>query len=151
MSESETILETIAHIQKVQSYMFIAITKVMDRLIKHDQSKLSEPELSVFSSARHALSELTYGSPEYMSQMKEHLAPALQHHYQKNAHHPEYWPNGIRDMSLIDLLEMICDWTAASQRHRDGSISRSIDINAERFGYGDELRLILHNTIKDLT
>jgi hypothetical protein len=49
-------------------------------------------------------------------------------------------------MSLIDLLEMICDWKAATLRHNDGNIQRSITINKERFKYGDELEAILRNT-----
>lgn len=50
-------------------------------------------------------------------------------------------------MTLIDLLEMLCDWKASSERHTDGDIYRSIEINQSRFGYSDELKTILKNTI----
>jgi hypothetical protein len=56
-------------------------------------------------------------------------------------------PSGIHAMNLIQLTEMLCDWIAATRRHDDGDIHRSIDQNAERFGYGDELRDILHRTV----
>jgi hypothetical protein len=57
---------------------------------------------------------------------------------------------GLHGMSLLDLIEMLCDWKAATLRHNDGSILRSIDINQKRFGYGDELRQILLNTVREL-
>ena len=53
---------------------------------------------------------------------------------------------GINGMCLIDLLEMLCDWKAATLRHKDGDLRRSIDINQKRFGYSDEMKAILHNT-----
>ena len=49
-------------------------------------------------------------------------------------------------MNLIDLLEMICDWKASSERHADGDIFKSIEINQKRFGYSDDLKNILMNT-----
>lgn len=49
-------------------------------------------------------------------------------------------------MNLIDLLEMICDWKASSERHADGNIFNSIEVNQKRFGYSDDLKKILKNT-----
>lgn len=54
---------------------------------------------------------------------------------------------GILGMSLVDLIEMLCDWKAATLRHNDGCIRKSIDINQKRFGYSDELRAIFLNTL----
>lgn len=53
----------------------------------------------------------------------------------------------VRSMSLLDLLEMLCDWKAATMRHADGDIRRSVEINQKRFGYSDELKRILLNTL----
>ncbi len=49
-------------------------------------------------------------------------------------------------MNLIDLVEMLCDWKAASMRHHDGNIRRSIEINGDRFGLSPQLVRILENT-----
>lgn len=58
------------------------------------------------------------------------------------------WPEyGIRGMSLLDLIEMLCDWKAATLRHNDGDIRKSIEINQKRFGYSDELKAIFLNTL----
>ena len=79
------------------------------------------------------------------------MKPALDHHYARNRHHPEHWPtNGIRDMSLVDLIEMFCDWKAATERHADGSLLKSIETNKKRFGYGDELEHIFLRTAIEL-
>lgn len=46
----------------------------------------------------------------------------------------------------MDLVEMICDWKAASERHNDGNIRKSIEHNAERFGMSPQLTRIFENT-----
>ena len=73
--------------------------------------------------------------------------PAIAHHYQHNRHHPEHFAHGVPDMTLLDLLEMLCDWKSASLRHDDGSIYTSLEINQQRFGYSYELAGILRNTV----
>ena len=78
------------------------------------------------------------------------MKPALDHHYAVNSHHPEFYADGIRGMSLLDITEMLCDWKAAALRHADGNILKSIEINQKRFGYSDELKQILFNTVHAL-
>jgi hypothetical protein len=39
---------------------------------------------------------------------------------------------------------------AATLRHKDGDIRRSVEINQKRFGYSDELKRIFLNTIKEM-
>lgn len=56
-------------------------------------------------------------------------------------------PGGIHAMNLIQLLEMLCDWIAATRRHDDGDIHASIEKNAARFHYGEELEQFLHNSV----
>lgn len=59
----------------------------------------------------------------------------------------EEWMNSpINDMNLLDIVEMLCDWKAASERHNDGNIRKSIEINANRFGLSPQLVKILENT-----
>jgi len=36
-------------------------------------------------------------------------------------------------MNLIQLLEMLADWKAASERHANGNLARSIEVNTARF------------------
>lgn len=57
---------------------------------------------------------------------------------------------GISGMTLLDVIEMLCDWKAATERHADGSITKSIQINRGRFGIDDQLSSILENTRKEM-
>jgi hypothetical protein len=43
---------------------------------------------------------------------------------------------------------MLCDWKAASLRQHDGNLLKSIELNAQRFGYDDQLKKIFINTAK---
>jgi hypothetical protein len=140
-------VETYRHIQIVQGLIGEVIVELLRRSGVHDRSKLVSPEVEVFDEYTAKLAGTTYGSSEY----KEYLAamkPALDHHYRSNSHHPEHFPDGIRGMSLLDLVEMLCDWWAASKRHNDGCIYCSIETCQERFGYGDELKVIFINTVR---
>jgi hypothetical protein len=60
----------------------------------------------------------------------------------------EPWMNSpVNDMNLLDVVEMLCDWKAASMRHNDGNIHKSIELNADRFRLSPQLVKILENTV----
>ena len=50
-------------------------------------------------------------------------------------------------MNLLDIIEMLCDWKAATKRHNNGNIIKSIEQNQKRFRYSNELKQIFLNTI----
>jgi hypothetical protein len=104
------------------------------------------PEAEGFAVHTERLHGLTYGSDEYKKAIAE-LGPTLDHHYAKNSHHPEHWPEGVDDMDLIDLVEMVCDWKAATERHANGNIVKSIEHNANRFKLSPQLSRIISNTV----
>jgi len=137
---------TLDHIKLVRAILGLAIDDLTNRGEIHDLSKLEEPELSVFDEFTKKLKGSTFGSPEYKQFLAE-MKPALDHHYANNRHHPEHFKDGIRGMNLLDVLEMFCDWKAATLRHANGDIRKSIELNQERFGYSDELKQIFHNTV----
>jgi hypothetical protein len=137
------------HIARVRTRLFAVSRDFHERGENHDISKLVSPEREAFEAAHHKMWGLTYGTPEY-DEARLAMGPALQLHYQNNDHHPEHFPGGIKDMSLIHLMEMVCDWHVAVRNHKDGDITKSIDGNQGRFGYSDELKQIMHNTVKHL-
>lgn len=139
--------DTREHIKAVRWFLECVSVDLEMRAAWHDASKLESPEVEVFNEYTPKLKHSTYGSPEYASFL-EGMGEGLRHHYAANDHHPEHFPNGIKDMNLMQLTEMFCDWMAAVQRHDDGDISKSIEINAERFGYGDEIKRLLLNTVE---
>lgn len=146
LEEKATNAETWKHIFLVQKLLAKMQVELMKRQFTHDQSKLRSPEVEAFTEVTHKLKELTYGSPEYQENLRE-IKSALKHHYSANRHHPEFFENGIEDMNLIDVIELLCDWYAASKRHNDGDIHKSIKISVERFGLSPQLVAIINNTI----
>ena len=141
-------VDTYEHIHKVQGYVLDAAQRLMVRALEHDRSKLWPPEDLRFAEVSKALKGVDYGSGEYKDLLAE-LKPALDHHYAHNRHHPEHH-DSVDEMTLIDLLEMICDWKAASERHDSGDILKSIEINTERFGLSEQLACILTRTAHEL-
>jgi hypothetical protein len=142
--------ETWNHIGRVRELMADVVSNLMRRSDGHDRSKLVEPELSIFDKYTPMLREVEYGSDEYQRYLRE-MGVALAHHYEENDHHPEHDERGIAGMSLMALLEMLCDWKAAGERHADGGdVRRSIGMNQERFGYSDEMKSILLATADEL-
>lgn len=139
--------ETMRHIERVRNLLNIMIIHILERQEMHDQSKMESPEVEIITERTKDLAPLSFGSPEYEAQKKE-MKVSIEHHYAHNRHHPEHFKNGIKDMNLIDLLEMFCDWKAASERHNDGNLRKSIEINAERFGMSLDLAKIFENSME---
>jgi hypothetical protein len=150
LEQKATNAETLEHIQHVRTLLNVIAIKLLHRGELHDLSKLREPELSTFTEFTPKLRDSTYGSPEYGRFLTE-MKPALDHHYSNNRHHPEFFKaDGINGMNLIDVVEMLCDWKAATMRHANGDLRRSLEINRERFKMSDQLYTILINTASDL-
>lgn len=124
---------------------FIALLK--DQVLKHDASKLEDPEKPYFDEYSPELTGIEYGTPEY-EESKRKIKPALDHHYAVNSHHPEFYKNGIAGMTLYDLLELWFDWNAAVKRNKNGDIMKSLEINKKRFKIDDQLASILENTAR---
>jgi len=141
------VAETLKHIRRVQELLGNLATDLIRRAAIHDASKLESPEAEVFEEYTAKLRGCTYGSDEYKSFLAG-MKPALDHHYANNPHHPEHHADGVRGMTLLDVVEMLADWKAATERHADGDLAKSIELNQKRFGYGDELKGILSNTAR---
>lgn len=138
--------ETRKHINDVRGYVVMIIDALEKRAYEHDRSKLDSPEIDLFAELTPVLAGLTFDSDEYKESL-EKLKPALDHHYAKNRHHTEHFPNGIEGMNLVDLIEMFCDWKAASERQHDGNLLKSIEVAAKRFKLPPVLVAILKNTV----
>jgi hypothetical protein len=156
--------DTNAHIQSVHDKLTRVNESLCARALAHDRSKLVPPEKDIFDAVTPRLKALTYGSDEYKASLAE-MGQALNHHYAHNSHHPEHYaltaggvPNpdelkqgaAIARMSLLDLVEMLCDWKAATERHADGDYGKSLNINRVRFGIDGQLFSILVETAKEL-
>ena len=149
MTRDDVMRETLNHVRRVGILMLDAVKDMQDRAVMHDDSKFSSEEFESFAAETPNLKGLTYGSDEYREALRR-IKPAIETHYSRNRHHPEFHENGIGDMTLVDLIEMLADWKAATERHADGDLARSIEMNAKRFGYDDNLKRMLRLTANEL-
>jgi hypothetical protein len=148
MSKGSSKESTLEHKRMITELMNAVVIELLERAMVHDNTKLEDPELSLFDEMTPKLAKCTYGSDEYKGFLKE-LQPALEHHYARYRHHPEHFDNGCKDMNLIDIIEMLVDWKAATLRHNDGNILKSLELNRTRFGL-DKVTLydILMNSVE---
>ena len=147
--EYDSKTDTLLHIKRVAQLMTEAAAEFIRRANVHDNSKLESPEKEFFDEFTPKLAGSTYGSDEYKEFLKQ-LKVGLDHHYSKNSHHPEHYDNGVNGFCLFDLMEMFFDWKAAGERHNNGNIYKSIEINKERFHLSDQTVSIFINTAKKL-
>lgn len=149
MNDYDSTEDTLKHIENVQKFMLKIAFQIIRRSFHHDKSKLKSPEKEMYDKYTPLLSSVAYGSDEYKKYLSE-MGEVLQHHYKANRHHPEHYAYGIFDMTLVDVVEMFCDWKAATLRVKNGNLIESIKRNQDRFGYGNDLLDILILTAHEL-
>jgi hypothetical protein len=149
MIDYDSATDTCNHIETVGKMLGEVVQQLVERAASHDRSKLYGIEKQTFDEITPRLRDTTYGSDEYRQTLRDHKE-GIDHHVQHNFHHPEHYVGGINGMTLIDLVEMFCDWKAASMRHNDGDFERSLEISMSRFAISDQLAQIFENTRKGL-
>lgn len=112
---------TLAHIGRVRSCLSVMAeiteygAELLVRAEEHDASKFGPEEripyiwLTEFHRCRRN-GEFFH----YPDGVAEQIERAVQHHMSVNRHHPEYHQRPD-EMSDVDLIEMVCDWTAMAQ------------------------------------
>ena len=144
------------HIERVRRCLTLmaSVTEYTDELHErgrvHDASKFGPEEripyiwLTEFHRCRHA------GEPfSYPEGMEKRVRDAIDHHMSVNRHHPDFHatPN---DMTDVDLIEMVCDWTAMSLEFgQDGGSARSWADKTigKRLHFNDDRRQFLYAMI----
>ncbi len=137
--------QTTQHMDLVFLLCLHMMSEIKVRAYTHDASKFGQAEWPHFERETPLLKTLTYGGDEYKESLAR-LKPALDHHYANNRHHPEHFENGVAGMTLVDLVEMFCDWIAASQRSKGGDPIKGIEISAKRFDMPTMLEQIFKNS-----
>lgn len=117
------------------------------RGLKHDNSKFSKEEFEYVYLLSKNDKTIKFGTQEYYD-LVDSIGPAKRAHFIRNRHHVEFH-NSIKDMNLIDLIECLADWLAATKR-KSGDIYNSIDINKEKYKIGEKTKNRLISTIKEI-
>lgn len=145
------------HIERVRRCLFVMAEAtdytedLKERAGAHDESKF-EPEelvpyiwLTEFHRCRRSGEPFTYPDG-----MLARVQAAIDHHMSVNRHHPDFHadPN---DMSDVDLIEMVCDWTAMSQEfdQNGGSARAWADKTiGTRIHFNEEKRRFVYDMIE---
>jgi len=140
-------LDYIRHIQWVTQGLLLMQGLLSERILTHDRSKIVDGmERNVYAAVVPEFYGKQFGTDDHKA-VGAKLGPAWQHHLEHNRHHPEHFENGINGMTLIDLIEMLCDWKSAGLREEKDSLYRSIDMLKDRHNIGPQLEAILINTV----
>lgn len=137
---------TVEHIEKVREHLRQFEHKLRVRGVDHDHSKFQADEMQPLQRMQDLIAAegpADYGTEEY-KRRSALLGDMTKLHYARNSHHPEHYKNGVSGMGLLDLVEMYCDWKAASLRGKDPTMNLSHSF--ARFGFSEQLASIFINT-----
>ena len=147
MGVEQTVSYTQEHIYNVRKLLNKFADVLKQKGETHDQSKLEEPEVYGWA-AMDLEPRYESGSYEYYDKLRR-FSEVFNHHYKVNSHHPEHFINPEYEMTLIDMVEMLCDWFAYKQ---DIPIREGVELIREqcnRFGFSDTIISLLTNTYRE--
>lgn len=133
------------HISRVRKHINTFVQLLLKRAINHDKSKLEEPELSWWKEMDKE-PRYPYGSEEYKQKIKR-WDKVFKHHYKYNRHHPEHYDYGVSEMTLVDIVEMMCDWLGYKDTITISEALKVCDEQMRRYNIPDGIRQIIFNTL----
>lgn len=143
--------DSLKHIRRVAELLNQCTIELIKRANEHDRSKLEHPEKEAYDQLTPEFRKLQYGSPEYLEVInRPSIKAGLDHHRRNNPHHIEGHKNGVYDMNLFDVIEMLCDWKAATDRNPNGDFEFNLQYNIGQFNIPTAAASLLINTAKFL-
>lgn len=137
----KTLVTILKHQGLVRAHMGKLAQNLGNHALGHDLSKLGLDEFGGFVAVNRTAREHPYSSEEYKASLKGNAVIDL--HFSRNRHHPEFHENGVADMGLLDIIEMVCDWKAASETYGMTSFQDAMQTQVKRFGLtAEQLYLI---------
>lgn len=133
------------HISRVRKHINTFVQLLLKRAINHDKSKLEEPEISWWKEMDKE-PRYPYGSEEYKQKIKR-WDKVFKHHYKYNRHHPEHYEYGVSEMTLVDIVEMMCDWLGYKDIITISEALKVCDEQMRRYNIPDGIRQIIFNTL----
>ena len=147
------------HIERVRRCLLLLAkvtghgAELEERGTVHDASKLGPEERVPYVWLTEYHRRRRRGEAfEYPKGVATQVKEAIHHHVTTNRHHPEFHadPN---DMSEVDLIEMVCDWTAMAQElgEEGGSARAWADkMMGTRVAFNAEKRRFIYRMIEEL-
>ncbi|EAS02911.1 hypothetical protein TTHERM_00492640 (macronuclear) [Tetrahymena thermophila SB210] len=150
-------IRTAEHINRVKNNMILMegyqnldIQSLIKRGEIHDQSKLAEPERQgyIWLTWWHYCKKqgINFDYPEGAQDL---VQLSVDHHLKSNLHHPECHQKS-NDMSWLDIVEMVCDWTAMSQEYNQGSCLSYVQQNIQKWHFNEQKTKDIFDTISEI-
>lgn len=140
--EIKTLISQLRHTGMVAAYMRRLAFALLQAAQEHDLSKLTLDEFPGFVEINQTAREHEFGSPGYNASLKA-CGDVIGLHYARNRHHPEHHARGVDDMNLVDFVEMVADWQAASEVYGKTTFEDGLKVLRTRFGLtGQHLFLV---------
>lgn len=134
------------NLEKFENYQGLSIADLRIRGEIHDQSKFSAEEIEAYTYLNWSYHTQTPISQEH----RDLISQGLKTHALQNLHHPEAH-NNVNDMSLLDLVEMIADWTAIAQENGKKSCLTWAQENLEKkWNFSDEKKELIFSLINEM-
>jgi hypothetical protein len=134
-------------------YFNLSKKTLLNTAIQHDESKFKEPERTAYMWMNWGFyCKKNHIDFPFSNDIKNVIALGHQHHISNNLHHPEAHQN-INHMRIIDIVEMVCDWTAISEelgvKHGSclGWVRHEID---KKWQFSTEMKDFIFTTIHEL-
>ena len=148
-TDFEVLTDIIHHISEVSENLLAMKSDLERRAIVHDRSKLEALEFDSFVKTRPQFKKVDYGTKEYQECVNL-IKPAIDHHYKNNRHHTAFHKNGFADMNLLDILEMLADWKAASRRSPNLTFKDSLPRAFNKYKIPENMQRHILNTLQYL-
>lgn len=104
-----------ANLLVMVGYKGIPLKDLAERAVNHDQSKWSEAEAEGYTWLNWKYHLAQQKTVEILPEKVDAtINKSWKHHVTTNRHHPEFF-NNCNEMSDLDIVEMVCDWTAMAQ------------------------------------
>lgn len=152
--------------KKIYDYDNNRFAHILDRVLKHDQSKFESPECVpyIFTSWNYRCKDLGKQF-EITDEIKNSMNEATLHHIQNNRHHPEYFdefseinekdrdaiPDRMVDatkMTDLDIAEMCADWLAMAEEKGNTAESWADKTVNKRWKFNDDQTILIYEIIK---
>mmetsp|Transcript_3554 Transcript_3554/g.7622 ORF Transcript_3554/g.7622 Transcript_3554/m.7622 type:complete len:176 (+) Transcript_3554:318-845(+) len=140
-----------ANLLLLQGYRGLAFEVLQERGLAHDHTKFTEENLEPYTWLSWWHKCRISGTPiSYPEGVEEKVKRAVHSHLHSEPHHLEYF-SSPDEMTLLDLAEMVCDWTAIQEEY--GRSSAKEWANAEigrKFMFNEENARLIHEIIDEL-
>ncbi|EGC28246.1 hypothetical protein DICPUDRAFT_85639 [Dictyostelium purpureum] len=133
----------------MEGYCNLSKKELKERGDLHDASKYEPPEiepyiwLTWYHHCKHCNIDFKY--PDGVEKL---VKEGCDHHLHCNRHHPESHsdPN---EMSVLDIVEMVCDWSAISQELNQGSCINYVKQHISKWSFSNEKLNFIFKTITE--